>query len=48
MKKYIIAGFAGIGKTTLGEIRPDNKIDTIILNKNENIEMKLKELNWLD
>lgn len=26
----------------------ENKIKTIILNKNENIEMKLKELNWLN
>lgn len=26
----------------------DNSIETIILNKNENIEMKLKELKWLD
>ena len=25
----------------------ENKINTIILNKNENIENKLKELNWL-
>lgn len=27
MKKYIIAGFAGIGKTTLGEINPKDVID---------------------
>lgn len=26
----------------------ENKIEMIILNKNENIEMKLKELKWLD
>lgn len=26
----------------------ENKIEAIILNKNENIEMKLKELKWLD
>lgn len=27
MKKYIIAGFAGIGKTTLGKINPKDVID---------------------
>ena len=37
MKKYIIPGFAVIGKTTLEK-----------LNKDKNIQIKLKELNWLD
>lgn len=27
MEKYVIAGFAGIGKTTLGKIRPEDVID---------------------
>lgn len=27
MKKYIIAGFAGIGKTTLGKLNPNDVID---------------------
>ena len=35
-------------KQLINNYAKENKIDTIIINKNENIEMKLKELKWLD